>query len=532
VIVLRLALLPLIPLPTPAIHDEFSTLLGAETFAAGRLSNPTPPAWQHLETFHVNMRPTYHSMYPPAQFLFPALGLVVTKNAWLGVLLGVAAMCSAITWMLRGWFPARWALLGGLWTAWRFGIFSYWVNSYWGGAMAALAGALVLGALPRLLLPIDEQRSPGIPVLPPAPHPPQERESRAKAARNAVLLALGLLLLANSRPVEGLLFSLPLLVYLLLRLLRRAEGSRRRLRLFAPAVLLLLFGAGWMLYYNVRTVGSPWQLPYLVNLREYHISKPYLWQSANSLPAYRHESMRRFYFFHELPDYLDSRHGWGKRLLVERNAAIFYFFFLCPISLLMLAGWLALLRRGGAQRVMAVAAMSASLPLLVELWPPHGHYAAPALGAYVAMALAGLRVMRTVRFAGARFGLMLARAVVVLLVVVLLAATAARIMNPLALDDGSQMHSIFPLQVERDRLENSLLHTPGRHLVIVHYEPEDIPAQEWIANQPDPSSASIVWARDMGPEANQRLLDAYPGRHVWCVNRSHILLQAFSHPRQ
>jgi hypothetical protein len=242
--------------------------------------------------------------------------------------------------------------------------------------------------------------------------------------------------------------------------------------------------------------------------------------------------MRRFYVFHELPDYLDSRHAWGKLLLVERNAAIMYFFFLCPISLLMLVGWLALLRRAGPRRVIAVAAVSASLPLLVELWPPHGHYAAPALTAYVAIALTGLRVMRAARFSRAaslsrmKFGRMLARATVVVLVFMLLAATAAMILDPFALDvSRPRTRSVFPLQIERASLESYLLRMPGKHIVIVHYGPADIPDDEWVANQPDPGRANIIWARDMGAQANQRLLEAYPGRHAWYCNRSHNLVQ-------
>ena len=185
-IAIRTLLLPLIPVPVPVILDEYSYLLGADTFASGRLTNPPHPMWVHFETFNVNMQPTYQSMYPPAQSLVLALGQKLTGEPWIGVLLSVAVMCALFCWMLQAWMPPQWALLGGLYAVARYGIFSYWINSYWGGAVAAIGGALLLGSLPRLRRRLSWQQS--------------------------LVFALGLVILANSRPFEGFLFALPLLV--------------------------------------------------------------------------------------------------------------------------------------------------------------------------------------------------------------------------------------------------------------------------------------------------------------------------------
>ncbi len=114
--------------------------------------------------------------------------------------LATASLC----WMLQAYLPAEWALLGGLLAVVRISWFSYFGNSYWGGSVAILGGCLLLGAAARL--------------------------ARKSKPHDGLWMALGLLLLANSRPFEGALISLPICFYTVWVLFRK----RARLGIWLP----------------------------------------------------------------------------------------------------------------------------------------------------------------------------------------------------------------------------------------------------------------------------------------------------------
>ena len=149
-LLIRLLILPRKPIPKPFVSDEYSYLLSAETFASGRVTNLPHPMWEHFETLHELMKPTYTSKNPRERPSFLAFGWKVFGHPWFGVWISFGLFGACLCWMLQNWVPPVYALIGTVITLARLSILGYWMNSYWGGAVAASAGCLLLGTLPRL----------------------------------------------------------------------------------------------------------------------------------------------------------------------------------------------------------------------------------------------------------------------------------------------------------------------------------------------------------------------------------------------
>jgi hypothetical protein len=473
----------LLGVPLPHYHDEFSYLLAADTFAHGRLTNPPHPMWVHFETFHVIWHPTYMSMYPPGQGLILAVGEVL-GNPWIGQLLASALMCAAVCWMLQGWIPARWALLGGVLVVARLGLLSYFTNGYWSACLPAVGGALILGALPRI----------------------QHGARRI----HAVVMAVGLFILANTRPYEGFLLSVGVAVALFAWMLEKhAPPVRISLaRIVLPLVLTLAPLAAWTGYYYYRVTGSPFHMAYDVNREMYAMGRYFIWQKPWPQKTYHHAKMQAQYEreLREATEYKTlsgfMRRGRGK---------LYYFwqvYLVPPLPFVLIA--LPCAARDRRLRVPWMILGIFVIGLAIEVWflP---HYFAPATALLYLFLMQCMRHLRWFQWRERPVGLALVRAVAVIYVatVTLRIGMAVTHLHP----EKEWQHG----DMGRAAIVNELDAMPGKDVVLVKYAPDFDLDREWVFNGANIDQQKIVWARDMGPEKNQELLDYYRGRKFWMV---------------
>ena len=473
----------------PGVHDEFSYLLGADTFKSGRLTNPTHPMWHYFETFHVLQRPTYTSKYPPANALFLAAGWALTGRPIVGVWVTFAFMCVALYWMLVAWIGGRWALgLTLAVTSWLSA--TYWSYSYWGGAVAAGAGALALGALYRI---VEQRRGWG----------------------TAVLLGLGLVLLANSRPYEGALLAIPITIALIRWAWRDRESTWRRrwTHILLPLMSVGAAGILCMVIYNRAVTGNWHELPYLAYERQVSVAPIFVWQGGSAtavLPegaAASAHSLRRDSTAHE-----GMRPG---RLRYVASLADDFLVFIIPIGLTLplLLIPLAMKKRWTRFALGASAWMAFGMGVSTFF---QTHYAAPMVALLLGLYGDCLRWLARFRLGARPVGRTFAAAIVVLWFFMGLAGTAHAFLGQLRPATRERITTGWRWQ--RQLISDTLSRNSARNLVIVRYSGERAINNEWVYNAANIDGSAVVWARDRGDSANKPLLDYFRNRTVWSVN--------------
>ena len=510
-LILRLAILPVIPIPNPVVPDDFSFLFSADTFAHLRLTNPTPAMWIHFESIHITMRPTYMSMYFPAQGLILAAGKLLFGHPWYGLLIVNALMCAAICWMLQAWLPVTWALLGGLLSVLHLALFSYWINTYHAASIAALGGALVLGAFPRI--------------------------KRSLKVRDGLLLALGIVILVLSRPYEGLLLCLPVLFSLAHWAFfgkNRPPLGRLALRAALPLAVIAA-GLGWLGYFDKVAWGSPFTLPYTVGRAQYATAPYFIWQPRRPEPIYNHPVMRAYYYETEQRPAENGKGPLGY-LLVKVLTALATIQFFAGIALLPPLIMIPRVFRDRRIRFLVVGVLVLAAGMAIQVFLL-AHYLAPFTAAFYAIGLQCMRHLRVWAPGGRPLGLTMVRLLVFICMLMGVARVYAGPLH-LALPEwpaGSWNRIWYGPDhygTERVRVEEMLRAQPGNQLAIVRYSSRHNPYDEWVYNSADLENSPVIWARDMDEDHNRELLRYYPGRTAWLVQPDRLPAAVSKYPTE
>lgn len=484
-IAIRVILLPIFPVRPAGVHDEFSNLLAADTFVHGRLANPPHPMWFFFDTFHILQHPTYASMYPPGQGAVLAIGQIL-GNPWIGVLLSMGAMFAALVWMLQAWLPPKWALLGATLAFLQFGLFSYWMNGYWGGGVPAIGGALVMGAFPRIM--------------------------RKHRPLDALLLGIGIAILSNSRPFEGIMLCVPVAIALIYWLFsKRSPGWRITFpKVIAPLAGVLLLTILFIGFYNYRVTQNPFQFPHTLDDQRNVSVSSFVWGHQNPPMQYANHQFDGFYNHWTRNQYNRSWADFQRISILKFSRFQVFFLGTALLVPLLALPWIFFDRR---MRFLLWQFLFCLGVMFSVVWF-NPHYAAPAFATFLCLFMQMFRHMRRWKIDARPVGVGLSRAIVLILILavpplIYHAAQDHRMMYGLVWG-----HANWPRADVAAQLES----TAGQHLVIVRYSYDHHNVNyEWVYNAADIDHSKIVWAREVPGVDIQPLLNYFHGRKIWLV---------------
>jgi len=358
------------------------------------------------------------------------------------------------------------------------------MNTYWCASVAALGGALVLGAWPRL------RKRPRI--------------------GESLILASGLVILANSRPYEGFVFAFPIAFVMLYWLAGPNHPALRVTlsRLVIPILVVLLLAGLATGYYYYRVTGSPLRLAYQVNRETYATAPYFIWQTPARAPVYRHEVIRSLYDW-EVGEFEKYRTFSGYFLGVGWKLKSWWQFYLGPLLTVPLLAVPWVVRQRKMLLPLAIcAAMAAGFAVQTWTLP---HYFSPAVCVLYLLLVQCMRHLWQWSQANWQLGRKVVRAspvVACAMILLRVAAAGTHILIEPAWPRGN---------LERAMILRQLQQLPESQLVIVRYGPHHDFDREWVYNEADIDAAKVVWARDVGKSDNQELLDYFRDRKVWLV---------------
>jgi hypothetical protein len=485
--------------PYPNLHDDFSNLLVADTLWHGRVSNPTPPSHELLQTFHVIVEPTYAAKYPIGIGAMLALGKLLFGVWHAGMWIAAGLACSALTWMLLAAVPKRWAWTFGMFAAlhpmWQTG----WSQEYTHGWLAVAAMALVIGGMLRI------------------------RRSRCEFSWHAPLaVAGGLVLGIFSRPFEVALLSSILGVWLAFNLMREKRLMQVSFwRAIAPASILLAVGFGLQGFINRSVTGSWLKLPYQLHEEQYGVAPLFIWQKPHEPTlGHRFEQQAEFHRGWSLDSYSNAASWPGYASLMGNRVwqmMKFWGWILVTIPFAIVA-----IPRQRRRYGMILAAALLALAIINGIpWFFHTYVSTLIPVAILLCAVvvqAGLKNLshrngetRSENLRRQRWMMIGLLAMQTLGLVM-----ASRSMVLSATQDPDSPNQWF---TKRATAEADLLNRDGNHLAIVRYANGHDVHHEWVFNGADPVQARIVWAR-WDESLIKRLLIDYPDRSVWIVEVS------------
>jgi hypothetical protein len=70
---------------------------------------------------------------------------------------------------------------------------------------------------------------------------------------------------------------------------------------------------------------------------------------------------------------------------------------------------------------------------------------------------------------------------------------------------------------QRARLLAQLNQQQSQHVVIVRYGLQHFVDHEWVYNEAEIDRAKVIWARDMNPARNCKLIEYFKDRRIWLL---------------